>query len=323
MTGGGGGMELDKILIQTAAGLERLLEGKFAEALRSFKEVVQHEEVENAFETVGASKHRLLYWVAPQDVSTYAAFLCLCYGSTTDMLSLADHVSALEWVPHLKQALLDFVHAKYQDCWNCVAVTLFPSLKVDPYLGPHLNFLLFTVIRRKILQNYWKAYSRVPLNVMAQDLGSSLVPSVDALRDEWITLILEQQSQQQRKKNQSPSLAGDLSRTRLDMSTDTLHRDPETNLETVQSAKLQRLTKTVLDDSYSMVIRLACQEHDLIVTTAGGDLSDAMWPGGRRNRKQGGGRRGGGGGVERMLLDDMDEDDDMDDEDAMNPEDLY
>ena len=316
--GSSSGNESDHVLVLTASALERMGSGMFSDALRSLMQVVQHDELETAFQNAGKTKHKLLYWVSPHDLSMYTAFLCLLHGSNTEMLALADHVSALEWVPVLKQALVDFTHAKYQDCWNCVSVTLLPQLSVDPYLGPRLNTLI-KGIRRKILQSYWRAYSRVPLAVMAKDLGASLVPSVDALRQEWIDLILEQQQQ-------TSSFGGDLINTRLDMATDTLLRDDDTSPSLVQAAKLQDLTKSVLDDSYSMVVRLACQEADIMVVSPGGG---SEW-----RRGKGGRRRGPSSNqdADRMIMDDLEDEDDDDDilgagdtamVDEMNPEDLY
>mmetsp|Transcript_10179 Transcript_10179/g.21026 ORF Transcript_10179/g.21026 Transcript_10179/m.21026 type:complete len:82 (+) Transcript_10179:68-313(+) len=81
-----------------------------------------------------------------------------------------------------------------------------------------------------------------------------------------------------------------------------------------------------------MVIRLACQESDLIVTSGNSSNNpDGPW---RGRGKQGSGRRGGA--MDRMM-DEMDEDGDDEDVavvghfpaedaammDAMNPEDLY
>ena len=348
-------MELDLILVQTALALERMLCGNFRAALQALMKVVQHEEMETAF-TVAVQDKNLPYWVAPQDVSLYAAFLCLCHGTAAEMTALADHVSALEWVPLLRQCLVDFGHAQYQACWNCVAVQLPIVLATDPFLGPFVPQLL-AGIRRKVLQQYWRAYSRVPLTVMAQDLGSSLVPSVDALRQEWMNMILQEQQQrhavasstgsgmkddglvggsesvasyQQQHQGQQSILAN----TRLNLVTDTLHRDTanDHDLTSVQnklrSQKLSQLTQQVMDDSYAMIIRLACQESDIQVLSAaaaaaygreGGSPEHWRPTGGRRGFEGGGGRvlGGGGRGFGGSAMDDDDEEEDEEEDELV------
>ena len=398
--------ELDLILVQTALALERMMCGDFRRALQALMKVVQHEEMETAFAAAtsygsssgsstsgedGTGAHgashspscrNLPYWVAPQDVAMYAAFLCLCHGTTAEMTALADHMSALEWVPLLRQCLVDFGHAKYQACWNCVAVPpLAIRLAVDPFLGPHLPQLL-AGMRRKVLQQYWRAYSQVPLAVMAQDLGTSLVPSVDALRQEWLDMILKEQSQLHqhsagttatatgtsrssalKRRNEEEALWSSkslddndlyqqqqaLANTRLNLVTDTLHRDSvdDDMIQTHERAQqLSQVTKQVLDDSYATIVRLACQEADIQVLSAAAAAAaygPDYWRGGRRGRS-GAGRSGDHHSSMRMMMDDDDDDDEDDDDlimaggappgviadddadavvDAMNPEDLY
>ncbi|KAL7569659.1 hypothetical protein ACA910_008313 [Epithemia clementina (nom. ined.)] len=360
--------ELDFILVQTASALERILCGDFRRALQALKVVVQHDEMETAFAAATSPERQLPYWVAPHDVALYAAFLCLCYGTTAEMTALADHVSALEWVPQLRQCLVHFTQAQYQACWNCVAgggggggshdenntnssnnnswnSSLPLALAVDPFLGPFVPQLL-AGMRRKVLQHYWRPYSRVPLTTMAHDLGSSLVPSLDALRQEWMHMILQEQQQEQQSHPYSNSksdsndaatsnggasiAAGDqdwyyqqqaLANTRLNLVTDTLHRDlddPEMIQSKLRALQLSQVTQQMLDDSYAMVIRLACQESDISVLNAaagygGGRDGPEYW---RAGGGGGGGRRGRGGGRSGGAMGDphrMDEDDEDDD----------
>lgn len=236
--------------------------------------------------------------VAPEDVSLYAAFLAMGCASGPDMVALAEHPEALELVPRLKDALVLFGRrCDYRGAWSILEDSVFPVLKYDLFFAPHLQALQ-AMIREKAVASYWKAYERVELSVMAEELGTGLVPSLPALQALLVKLIQ----------------GGSLPDSRIDLSTQTIHRDAPLPRQMVVRAKLDTLTRTTLDDTYSTLTRLSCLEHDLVV-------SDSVGTGGSRGRRGGRGR-GASSMMEDIIMDDNDEGG-MDVGDDMNPEDLY
>lgn len=317
--------------IQTASGMERLLAGDYAKAAQLWAEVCKQglepsssATTATATSTAGGESPASIALatsprngaspsaaggppvpaatvVAPEDVSLYAAFLAMGCAKGPDMITLAEHPEALELVPRLKDALVLFGRrCDYRAAWAVLEESLFPVLKYDLFLAPHLNALQ-TMIREKAVASYWKAYERVELAVMAEELGSGIVPSVQALQALLVKLIQR----------------GCLPDSRIDLSTQTIHRDAPLPRQLVVQAKLDAMTRTTLDDTYSTLTRLACLEYDLVVSDGGGAGS----PRGRR-----GGRGRGGSGpsaiMEDAMMDERDEGG-MDVGDDINPEDLY
>ena len=218
------------------------------------------------------------------------------------MVALAEHPEALELVPRLREALVLFGRrCDYRGAWAILEESVFEWLKYDLFMAPHLAALQ-TMIREKAVASYWKAYERVELSVMADELGPGLVPSHEALRSLLVKLIR----------------SGTLQDSRIDLATNTIHRDAPVPRNAQVQAKLEQLTRTTLDDTYCTLTRLACLEHDLVVSETGGG-------GGAARGRRGGGRSRGGNGpsfMEDTIMDEH-EDGDMEMGDGMNPEDLY
>jgi len=282
----------NKVLV--ASALERLAAGDFEKAAQKFALVAKHGMVE--WPTV----------LAPEEVAMYAAFLALAVSSRDEMVALAEHPEALELVPSIREALLLFgSRAAYQPCWKILENHVFGMLELDLYMSQHLSNLQQR-IREKTILTYWKAFSRVELQVMAHELGPGLVPHLDHLWHQLVDLIGR----------------GLIQDTRIDMQTKTLVREAEGLEEAClhqTQDKLNSLTQRVLDDTYSMMIRLACVEYDLTVSD----------PSSRPRR--GAAQRNildysGFGGDAAALGDSSDEEVDtpmVDAGNGMNPEDLY
>jgi hypothetical protein len=210
-------------------------------------------------------------------------------------------------------------------------------MKMDLYMAQHLPALQ-QMIREKCVLQYWQAYQRVELSVMATDLSGLVVDTTsgdggnnennDSLLDLLVHLI--------RQGKIGPD-------TRIDMRTRTVVRDEmtaddaEMRLQNTKS-KLRNVTGQVLDDTYSSIIRLACLEHDLSVVDAGQLGNNSKRRGGVRGGNTSGttvdgvydlsGDYRGGGGELMGLMGETSDDEDYDTpmvdvDEAMNPEDLY
>jgi DNA replication initiation complex subunit (GINS family) len=294
--------------VLTASALERLAAGDFAKAAEKFALVAKNGQVE--WDSV----------LAPEEVSLYAAFLSLAVESRDQMVALAEHPEALELVPAARECLTQFGRrAAYQTCWKLLDEHVFESMKMDIYMAQHLSTLQ-QMIREKCVLQYWQAYQRVELSVMADDL-QGLVESETSLLDLLVSLIRQGKIH---------------SDTRIDMRTRTVVRDDMTADESVErlqntKGKLRNVTRQVLDDTYSSIIRLACLEYDLSVNDPGQATSKRRGLRGTGTETEGVydlsneyGGGGGGGGEQMGNYDDDDDDDEMADVDAaMNPEDMY
>eukprot|EP00977_Amphora_coffeiformis_P006291 scaffold1351_cov176-Amphora_coffeaeformis.AAC.25 len=315
--------------IQTASGLERLMAADYKKAAKHFAEVCKQglepsagsastdntnnnsDEATVPGSPVSSTSPRngstgaplpspTPRVLAPEDISLYAAFLAMGCSMGAEMVALAEHPEALELVPRLKEALVMFGRrCDYRGAWAILEDSVFPVLKYDLFLGPHLEALQ-TMIREKAIDLYWKAYERVELSVMAAELGPGLVPSAEALQALLVKLIR----------------SGTLHDTRIDLATQTIHRDPAPPRHVQVCAKLDAMTRTTLDDTYSTLTRLSCLEHDLVVMegSRGGE--------GRGGRRGGRGRGGPSVSVEDTMMDDR-EDMMMEMGDGANPEDMY
>lgn len=298
--------------VWTAAGLERLAAGDFVTAALKFGQAAKHTS------TATAAWNTVL---APEEVSLYAAFLSLAVQQRDQMVALAEHPDALELVPAARDCLLQFGRrAAYQTCWKILQdePSLFAALQQDMYMAPHLQQLQQMIRERCVLQ-YWNAFQRVELSVMASDL-MGIVENDETLLTLLVDLI--------RRGKILPD-------TRIDLRTRTVVRDnvhatgDALRLQQTES-KLRQVTRKVLDDTYSSLVRLACLEHDLTVV-------DASQGGGKRRAMRGGGTESpymdvrsfeGGEPAGALLMGDSSDDDDDDEamvdvDEAMNPEDLY
>lgn len=326
--------------IQIASGLERLMRQDFARAAHHFAQVCKMGLEPTSVSTLGtplvASPNSPLAngagssgssaavgagaasitevgptgtILAPEDISFYAAILAMGCSTEADMVALAEHPEALELVPQLKEALILFgQRCDYRGAWALLQEAAFGVLEYDLFMAPHLAALQ-TMIREKAVASLWKAYERIELSVMANELGPGIVPSPESLRTLLVKLIRD----------------GRMPNSRIDLSTNTIHRDPPISGKEKLTAKLERVTKATLDDTYSTLTRLSCLEHELVVPGSRRD-------GGARGRRGGRGGRGRSpddpGFMEDAMMDEQDdaENDDGDIDmvvDDMNPEDRY
>lgn len=285
--------------LNIASGLEALSRSDYSRAASQF---------------AAASKLATEAWgtvLSNEDVAMYAGLLTLATSSRGEMVALAEHPEALELVPALREGLVLFGRrGNYKQSWH-VCESVFEVLTNDMHMVPHLTSLQ-QLIRQKTLLQYWKPYRRVSFANMAEDLGPGLVPSQDFLISHMVEAIAS---------GAAPS-------TRIDLQSYTLVREEsdaeEAKLEQTQ-AKVAQLTTDLLTDTYCAIVRLACIEHELVV-------SDASAP--RRSKRRGTGRHAGPEFVDWRGGDDDSSDEFVDDDvmedtammdigDEMNPEDLY
>lgn len=282
-----------KVLI--AIGLERLAAHEYSSAADKFVEALYCATEHNSVE--GAEN---LSWndvLAPEDVALFAAFLALAANNSREsLIQLAEHPEALELVPVAREVLLQFARrANYKATWQLLEEQLFPLLRLDLYLGLHFEALKQN-IREKCVLQYWKSYDRVELSSLAEHMGPGLGAPQQCV-DLCVSLI---------QKRRFPL------DTRIDMQNGILVRVPvESAMEQTQR-RLHQTTERSLDDTYAMMIRLACVEHDLCTTDSSG-----------RKRR---GRVWTGDAAGAVVCDEEKSEEEIIEEsthDAMNPEDLY
>ena len=259
--------------------------------------------------------------LAPDDVALYAAFLALATVDSSDKLvALTEHPEAFELAPQAFEAVLLFgQQASYRQAWTLLEESLFPALQLDLYMALHFDALR-QKIREKSLLSHWRAYQRIELSVLCTQMGPGILPPDRA--EEILTDLI-----------QRGSFPAD---TRLDLQEQALVRleGASADQERLQKtkAKLAAVSAKVMDDAYSMVVRLACLEHDLSVADP-----NARRRGRGQNRGGGvfAGYDAGGFAGRGFVLNDSDGEDDVEPDDAdmadvgiaetdeMNPEDLY
>lgn len=284
-----------KVLIAT--GLERLAAHEYSSAADKFVEALYCATEHNSVEG-----NENLSWndvLAPEDVALFGAFLSLATNNSCreSLIQLAEHPEALELVPIVREVLLQFARrANYKTTWNLLEEHLFPILRLDLYLGLHFEALK-QHIREKCLLQYWKSYDRVELASLAEHMGPGLVPPEQCM-DLCVSLI---------QKRCFPM------DTRINMKDGILVRVPVESVMEKTQRRLHQTTERALDDTYAMMVRMACMEHDLSVSD----------PQGRKRR---GGGWAGAGTRAVAVFDEEKSDEDIDEssmQDAMNPEDLY
>lgn len=230
----------DKLLVTSA--LERLAHGDYAEAASKFRQVCHHASTATwQWETL----------IATEDIATYAAITSMATASRKELMQWLDHPEALEFLsPPLVDAMFQLAaRANYAGAWKLLQQSQ-PLLELDIFLQPHLH-ALFQKIRQACILEYWIPYQRVQLPKMANDLNFSSLPQLQHLIEDLL-------------------LSGALKDCRMDCRTHTLIRDSANTSSKTSSAadtqrQLQKLGQQVLDDCYSMVVRLACIENDLVV----------------------------------------------------------
>jgi len=316
--------------------------------------------------------------LAPEDVALYTALLALAVLPREEMMALAEHAEALEFLqpPALRDCLVLFGSARphsYRQCWTVLQEAVFgqtnnsiltttkmmgkttgpttPTMvlsnpgpaALDLYLASHLSTLQQLMLQKSVLQ-YWQAYQRVPLDSMTHELGWTDDHHDNETNSNNNNSSNNNNNQQQKNSMLEQLLTelirnGQLTDTRLDLQSQTLVRNDQEGKDDDDNDALQRrlsvVTANVLDDTYSLLIRMACVEHDLVVVDPSKARSSQQRGGsggghhqggfGRTASTSGGGRSAPGGyeieesSEEEMMMDTPM----MDVADGMNPEDLY
>lgn len=368
--GGGGGsssssaealaVAIVKNRVQTASGLERLAAGALTQAAQKLSAVALNSTLDSSSSSEGGHSESggsnegssgKEDWestvLAPEDVCVYAAVLTLSHGDRTAALHLAEHPEALERVPILREVLVQFYkRASYKTAWELLETHVWPLLQNDLYFQqPYYNFenstsismgvapltILDAVqqsIRHKAIGQFWKPYHNCPLATMAEQLGQGLAgPNLE----ETVIQLLKNN---RRGGADSFVLPTD---TRLDWRTHTLVRerpDSEADRLLATTQKMETTSTRVLNDTYAMVIRLACIEHDLVIQDPSGGKRGRGRGGGWGGRKAAAAAAGAAAAAAAGGFEVGGSSDDEDDGDAhmvdaiqmgdgMNPEDLY
>jgi 26S proteasome subunit RPN7/PCI domain len=319
MMDGGGPLIADKLLVTSA--LERLAHSDFAEAAAKFRQVCSggHHHArsqQQQQQQQGSSNNNnnnnasppLFAWetlIAPEDIATYAAVISMATASRKVLQEWIEQPEALEFLaPPLQEALFQLAsRANYAAAWKQLQEFL-PNLQLDLFLAPHLSKILIKIREAYILE-YWIPYERVSLQKMALDLEFHST-GTDANNNNTNTNTAQLLTVVERLMRQ-----GSLQDCRIDCRTQTLIRDPPKNPQHETRRKLQRLGDRVLDDTYAMIIRLACIESELVV------MDPQQQKGGGRGRRGGG--DAGAGGVEGGGFGDGDDDDTDNSDDGDTP----
>ena len=305
------------IKLDIAKGIERMIAGDYSSAARTLIPLVIKGSSSSSSNTNNnnQSTSHMLDWpgvTCPEDLALYASLMCLVSQSQdrSKVLELADHPEALELAPGMKDLLLQWTRANYEQCMEAFAPSttrhaIAPLLPmgVDVYLSPPRWKKLAQQIREMCLVEYLRPFQCVKIESM-QQLFPTLGPN---LVDTLIDLM---------SRGMLPPT------TRLDCRAGIIFKTPKTNNPT---RKIQVMEECVLDDAHALLVRLACLESDLVVQDPSG--------GGPSRGGRGRTRRGGNlGGFIPAGNDSSDDEEDhesdtpmMDAEAAaaMNPEDLY
>ncbi|GKZ00166.1 hypothetical protein MPSEU_000969800 [Mayamaea pseudoterrestris] len=259
--------------------------------------------------------------LAAEEVALYAGILTLAFSERSEMIALSEHVDALLLQPVLRECLILFAsRANYTECYKLLeSPSIFQTLQLDLYMAEHLRALQSALRQRAILQ-YWTPLRRVSLSTMVHDLGARMITLGHDSNADPKTTLLELLVPLVR--------SGKLIDARINLQQQTLERivvsQKDKLLEETQR-KLSNVSNRVLNDSYSLMVRLACMEHHLLVGGAGAGRLTRN----KRNNNYGEGAAAGGGGNanEAEVLESDDDSDvmDMSSEEVMmmNPEDLY
>jgi hypothetical protein len=173
----------------------------------------------------------------------------------------------------------------------------------------HLQ-ILQDMIRTKVILFFWKAYQQCPLVNMMESLGSGITCTEHVAQFRQVILQLLKNRFRRIHSgstviNNHHTMAFPMD-TRLDAITNTLirttnlyanhqqvERDNEERSYYNTSLQLHRTSTRVLDDTYGMMVRVACMEHDVLVKLP---LSSHTHSNTKRRS------RGGGGGTASMMM---------------------
>jgi len=320
--------------VQIAKGIERMVACDYSAAASVLVPLVMNGSGDNNSNNNNNNnnntEHHMLHWpgvASPEDVALYAGLMCVVTRDRSKMLALADHPEALELVPAVKELLLFWSRANYAPCMRSLSessssnplptttttssakATLSQSLlplggaAADAYLTPTRWKKLVQTIRETCLVEYLRPYQRVKLERLRDlffpsspsgDDNDSLDTAIDGLADMMDRGLLP-------------------STTRLDCREKILFQaeppcDPGPNIRATE--------ERVLDDAHAMLVRLACLEHDFIVTSdptrrfkgdvKKGGSGSSRWHGRAESSGQGG-RRGPGAMADSSGSDDDDQ----------------
>jgi COP9 signalosome complex subunit 1 len=179
----------------------------------------------------------------PEDIALYGT-LCGLASLERDQLQrlLEQTPGFLDLVPNLRDALQLYCRADYPGCLG-ILQQLYPSLERDVILAPHVEALFESILHRSCIE-YLKPYRKVNLAQMANIFG---IPT-----ERLIAILAELIG------------SGKIEASRIDCQTQTLERlSGEAVLYRRQHAtkrKLQAMEQNILNDSYAMMVRVACLE---------------------------------------------------------------
>ena len=346
--------------LKIVSGLERLAQGDYTAASNTFTTLLMSPSAASANSaptsptSSSASSSSSWEWSAVtcnEDIALYAALLALATQDRSQIIQLAEHPEALELVPAMKELLIQFSRANYQACIACFVPSSRPAASsasmmstgdsestttigsgstvlpflvgsdggtTDLYLSKHWKTLC-NRIRDRCLMEYLKPYQCVQLDIMAEKFRPM---TADELQDILVELIGN----------------GSVPNARMDVRAKVLSKSVSSESDSASKAlkrKLVKLEHRILDDTYALLVRLACLEHEICVQDTNAASGGR---GGRRAAARGGGgyeegfHRTSAGMGSHELDDDLSSDDEGDTpmldvsgdhHHHINPEDLY
>eukprot|EP00980_Cylindrotheca_fusiformis_P001255 scaffold332_cov117-Cylindrotheca_fusiformis.AAC.15 len=321
------------IKLKMASGLERMIQGDYSTAATILTKLIL---------STPASKLEWPGVTCAEDIALYAALLTLAtipQKNRTEILELAEHPEALELAPAMKELLLQWARANYVKCMQAFSqedavddenssssssILPFPDLFLSGGDNNDKWEKLCQTIRERCLLEYLRPYQCIQLSKM-----SELFPSVSNMEDTLVDLMGR----------------GLLLNAKLDARANVLHKEPIGSIDKKKKKNvvdLYPMEQRILDDAYAMLIRLACLEHDLCVTSSSSSDRHRRLGVAARTRRSNN-NRGPRSHFPRMPNDIEDDDDDDDEEEgddssmedtpmldvdsfnnnARNPEDMY
>jgi len=229
------------IKLKIASGLERLAREDYAAAADALVPLcMNHNSAALEWPSVTCA----------EDIARYASLLSLAIRDRKSILELAEHPDALELVPSMKDLLLQWSRANYVKCMEELSSTTsnhFSALSPvgDLYLSGPKWIALSQKIRERCLQEFLKPYQTFRLETM-----SNMFPSIPSVPDLLAKMIGK----------------GLLPGAKLDMRGQIVSLPPNLNADkSLVRRSIAGMEHCVLDDTYAMLVRLACLEHDLVV----------------------------------------------------------
>lgn len=90
----------------------------------------------------------------------------------SNVLSNVDFKELMEYTPELKECVKDFQKSDYNGCLSRLE-SLKPMLRMDMFLGPHLQEI-YSLIRQRALIQYTVPFSSISLHLMADAFNISI-----------------------------------------------------------------------------------------------------------------------------------------------------